>query len=257
MRRAAFAATVAGVMASAAAWAQQVSPCRCALSAQSQCEANCPYPCTGNPPRCDTSIDSGGGYQCPFSQCSPLVLDLNGDGIHTTTLAEAVSFDLTGDGHPERLAWTNPRTEEAFLWTDLDANGRVDDGRELFGQGTRLHDGRTAAHGFEALTQYDSPLLGGNGDGLISTGDRVWNRLRLWVDADHDGICAPAESGPVAEYGLVEIALTYTVDETTDQSGNMHRYRGTYRRWLRGHGRPQQKTLTMNDVFFSAQPAQR
>lgn len=221
---------------------------------QEACEANCPYPCTGTPPVCDTSIDTGGGYQCPFSQCSPLVLDLNGDGIHTTGVEDPVSFDLTGDGVPERLAWTDPATEEAFLWLDLHPNGRVDDGSELFGHGTLLENGRNATDGFEALAQYDRALLGGNGDGRISAADRVWHRLRLWVDSNHDGVCTAAESDPIAAYGVVEIPLTYTVHEEVDPSGNVHRLRGSYVRVVRGDGRPRLQRFVLHDVFFRSLP---
>ncbi|HEX6099977.1 MAG TPA: matrixin family metalloprotease [Thermoanaerobaculia bacterium] len=220
----------------------------------SRCEMNCPLPCTGNPPVCDTTIDTGGGYQCSFSQCSPLILDLNGDGIHTTSTDDPVSFDLTGDGVPERLGWTNPATEEAFLWLDLDRNGRVDDGRELFGHGTVLENGLRAQDGFEALSQYDQVSLGGNRDGKLSKEDRVWDRLRLWVDADQDGVCTPPETGPIAEYGVLDIALTYSVHETVDPSGNVHRLRSSYGRWIRGDGRPVVARFALHDVFFQSLP---
>ncbi|HEX6099490.1 MAG TPA: hypothetical protein VF432_24465 [Thermoanaerobaculia bacterium] len=221
---------------------------------QQACEANCPYPCTGSPPVCDTTIDTGGGYQCSFSQCSPLVLDLNGDGIHTTSVEQPVSFDLTGDGVPEHLGWTDPETDEAFLWLDLHPNGRVDDGSELFGHGTVLEDGRLASDGFEALARYDRTSSGGNGDGWISAADRVWNRLRLWVDADHDGVCVGPESGPIAAYGVVAIPLTYTVHEEVDPSGNVHRLRGSYLRMERGNGLPRLRQFVLHDVFFRSLP---
>lgn len=221
---------------------------------QRTCELNCPYPCSGSPPVFNTTIDSGGGWQCPWSQCSPLVLDLNGDGIHTTGVSEPVAFDLTGDGVAEWLGWTDPGTEEAFLWLDLHPNGRVDDGSELFGQGTILESGRAAADGFEALAQYDALSLGGNGDGRISAGDRVWSRLRLWVDTDHDGVCVAAEIGPIAQYGVVEVPLTYTVHEEVDRSGNVHRLRGSYQRIMRSNGRPRLERFALHDVFFRALP---
>jgi hypothetical protein len=242
-----------GVNAQECAWVAQYWTTE-AEQQQQSCELNCPYPCIGTPPLCDTSIDTGGGYQCPFSQCSPLILDLNGDGIHTTSATEPVSFDLTGDGVPELLGWTDPVTEEAFLWIDLHANGRVDDGSELFGQGTILQNGLRALDGFEALAQYDKPSLGGNGDGRISTADGTWRRLRLWVDTNHDGVCTASESGPIAEFGVVEIPLTYVVHEEADPSGNVHRLRGSYTRLVRGNGPPRLGRFVMHDVFFRSLP---
>lgn len=79
---------------------------------------------------------------------SPLVLDLNGDGVQTTDLFAPVSFDLDGDGEAERVAWTYGSSEEGFLWIDLNRSSVVESGRELFGQGTVLPSGETAKDGF-------------------------------------------------------------------------------------------------------------
>ncbi|HEX6095081.1 MAG TPA: hypothetical protein VF432_02065 [Thermoanaerobaculia bacterium] len=241
-----------------------VSTTQCALAGdnwetpaeqeQQSCDASCPIPCSGSPLTCDTSPDPYGGWTCPWSQCSPLVLDLNGDGIHTTPVTDPVSFDITGDGIPERMGWTDPATDEGFLWMDLTPNGCVDDGSELFGIGTRLTDGSRARDGFEALAQYDRESLGGNDDGSISAADDVWNRLRLWVDINHDGVCDARESGPIAQYGVVAIPLAYTVHEEVDGSGNVHRLRGSYSRYIRGGTRPRIIWLQMHDVFFQALP---
>ncbi|HEY4640995.1 MAG TPA: hypothetical protein VII75_06595, partial [Thermoanaerobaculia bacterium] len=70
--------------------------------------------------------------------CSPLVLDLAGDGIATSGSDDAVSFDLTGDGVPETITWLARGSDDAFLWIDLDKNHRVDSGRELLGVSTLL-----------------------------------------------------------------------------------------------------------------------
>jgi len=225
-----------------------------AEDAQEACDLNCPYPCSGTPLACNTTIDTGGGHQCPYWNCSPLVLDLNGDGIHTTPVTEPVSFDITGDGVAERMGWTDPRTEEAFLWLDLTPSGCVDNGSELFGIGTKLADGTRASHGFEALAQYDDARLGGNEDGAVSAADRVWNRLRLWIDTNHDGVCDATESGPIARYGVVEIGLNYTIHEDIDESGNVHRLRSFYTRFVRGHGKPRIDSFQINDVFFRSLP---
>lgn len=214
------------------------------------CDASCPVPCTGSPLQCPSGgADDGEGTGCtPWYDCSPLVLDLNGDGIHTTSVQDSVSFDLTGDGVIDRIAWTNPTTEEAFLWLDVNHNGRADDGTELFGIGTVLSDGRRARHGFEALAQYDQPANGGNGDGTITTADRIWNRLRLWVDSNHDGRCEPSESGPVERYGLASLELRYMVNYEPDENGNIHGLRSTYDARIRGDHASVSRSL--HDVFF-------
>jgi hypothetical protein len=184
--------------------------------------------------------------QCDSSCNSPLVLDLNGDGISTTSLSDPVQFDLDADGSAETLAWTHPATEEGFLWRDLDPNGVVDDGRELFGVGTRLPDGRRAADGFEALRVYDATSHGGDGDGRITSRDGIWSKLRLWIDRNHDGVSQHTEVAPIHRYGITALELTYVVQTGADANGNEHRFAGTY--GVRDGSTD--AVFEMTDVFF-------
>ena len=187
-----------------------------------------PAPAPVPPPPSSTG---GGEGPCPSESCSPLILDINGDGIHTTTLENGVDFDLTGDGIPDRTAWTNPKTEEGILYFDLNHNHTVDGGRELFGDATRLPSGIRARHAFEALDVYDSPEHGGNDDGRIDQSDRVWGKLRIWVDRNHDGICGRDEDSPLAAAGVVEISLAYTtapLADAIDAQGNYHLQQGLF-----------------------------
>jgi hypothetical protein len=103
---------------------------------------------------------------------SPLVLDLNGDGMHFTTPAQGVAFDLLADGQLLQSAWLAPKDPDAFLVLDRNGNGRIDDGSELFGHSTghaRFEDG------FAALRTLDE-----NGDGRVDAKDPDFRKLRLW-----------------------------------------------------------------------------
>ena len=185
---------------------------------------------------------------CPTS---PLVLDLNGDGIQTTDLFAPVSFDLNGDGVPERTAWTCGWTEEGFLWLDLNWNGTVDGGRELFGQGTLLPSGETAANGFEALRVYDGRSYGGNADGVISEDDLIWNHLRLWVDRNHDGISQRQEITPLRPFDIVAIGLDFSRVSEVDGNGNLHPLQSTYLKRLKGSRLGSRLVpYAVHDVFF-------
>jgi len=192
------------------------------------------------------------GQICDIEGCmSPLLLDLNGDGIHTTSAADPVAFDLDGDGVREACGWTDPKTEEAFLFLDLHPDHRVENGRELFGTGTRMPDGGLAKNGFEALAVYDLPANGGNGDGRISREDAIWGRLRLWIDRDHDGVTDPAnEVLSLDEAGVQSIDLNYSTSWAPDINLNDHRYRSMFTRQNRGDGPPAQQTLAVHDVLF-------
>jgi hypothetical protein len=164
----------------------------------------------------------------------PLVLDLNGDGIHTTGTSDPVWFDLDGDGHKERITWTDGATAEGFLWIDLHHDGRIDDGSELFGIGTLMPDGTRAKNGFEALAVYDLPENGGNGDGVLDENDGVWNQLRIWVDANHDGISQGGEVASLHAYGIVRIPLRPVKTRIVDPAGNTHRLQALYVRKVEG-----------------------
>jgi hypothetical protein len=96
----------------------------------------------------------------------PLVLDLAGNGFRTSGLERGVRFDLDGDGRPDQISV--PTGDDALLALDRNGNGRIDDGRELFG------DQHGAANGFAELARHDD-----NGDGRIDAQDAIFHRLSL------------------------------------------------------------------------------
>ena len=169
-----------------------------------------------------------------MGQWEPLVLDLNGDGVNTTGVDDAVWFDLDGDGVKDRITWTNANTMEGFLWVNLEGKNRVDNGTELFGIGTVLPDGTKAKDGFQALAVYDERAHGGNGDGMIDSHDAVWNKLRVWIDANHNGSCEPGEVYPIHKFGVEAISLSAIRTNFVDSHGNAHSLKGHYWRHVGG-----------------------
>ena len=139
----------------------------------------------------------------------PLILDLNGTGFVTTLNKDGVHFDLNCDGFAERINWT---TENGLLALDLNGNGMIDDGGEVFGDSTLLFDGSRAKNGFEALAQYDL-----NKDGIIDENDEIYEILKVWVDADASGESEEGELKSLKELGIKAINLNYeAVNEKTD-----------------------------------------
>ena len=67
---------------------------------------------------------------------SPIILDLNGDGVTTVNVDEGVYFDHGGDRFAEKTGWVS--SEDALLTWDRNGNGIIDDGGELFGDNTEL-----------------------------------------------------------------------------------------------------------------------
>ncbi|MDF0585064.1 calcium-binding protein, partial [Bradyrhizobium yuanmingense] len=123
----------------------------------------------------------------------PIVLDLNGDGIQLSALSGSqVHFDFVGDGFKERTGWVS--SADGILAIDLNANGVVDNGLELFGSSTQ--------DGFAVLEKADS-----NGDGVINAQDADFGKLKVWRDLNQNGASDAGELQSLAEAGIASISL--------------------------------------------------
>jgi hypothetical protein len=159
--------------------------------------------------------------------CTPLLIDLDRRGFRLTGLEAPVAFDLDADGEMEMVSWTHANSGDAFLVWDRNGNGVVDDGIELFGNETpqpTLVEG-APLNGYAALYGLDVPWMGGNADGRLSAEDERFDVLRLWIDANHDGISQAGELHTLDEYGIVALAYDYKTSRRRDRHGNEFRYR--------------------------------
>jgi hypothetical protein len=79
----------------------------------------------------------------PFNQAGqavcPLILDLDGNGVQVTNLADGVYFDHDGNGFLERTAWVGGN--DGLLVWDKNNDGEITTGNELFGDRTLMTNG--------------------------------------------------------------------------------------------------------------------
>jgi len=143
---------------------------------------------------CDYAVKNGAGVT--GAACTvhlgwlwtPLVLDLDDAGANSTMLdlrgigETRTAFDFAVNGKkPLASGWIGPKA--GLLAVDINHNGIIDDGAELFGEATRLGDSGTRAQdGYQALAQYDI-----NHDGAIDAKDPIFQSLVVWVDPRQDG----------------------------------------------------------------------
>ena len=141
----------------------------------------------------------------------PLVLDLTGRGLLTTSLdGSSVHFELNNDFFSERTGWIGAGA--GLLALDKNGNSRIDDVTELFGSYT--------GSGLGDLAQYDL-----NADGKIDSADAVFSKLRVWQDANGDGVTDAGELQSLSQLGIASISLNgQAVNGVTPQGTEIRTY---------------------------------
>ena len=99
--------------------------------------------------------------------CDPLVINLNTNVA--TVSDQKFFFDLDGDGKEEAIS--RLCEDSGYLALDLNGDGKINDGSELFG--TKSGDG------FADLAKYDE-----DGNGWIDENDSVWDKLKIWIQKE-------------------------------------------------------------------------
>jgi Ca2+-binding RTX toxin-like protein len=174
-------------------------------------------------PEVNTLFTAARGWMPPPGD--PLVLDLDGDGIETVGInpAAPILFDHNADGIKTGTGWI--KSDDGLLVLDINGNGVIDTGRELFGDNTLLPGGQTALNGYQALAQHDS-----NQDGQINTADAIYSQLRIWRDLNQDGTSQAGELTSLASLGIASIGVAGSASNTNLGNGNSLIASGSYTR---------------------------
>ncbi len=169
---------------------------------------------------------------------TPLILDLNGNGVSTASIEQGVQFDIFGIDRAVNTGWVTGG--DGLLVMDRNHDGSINGGRELFGEGTTMANGQKAENGYMALAEMDT-----NGDGSISSADADFADLLVWVDTDSDGISQTSELHTLSSLNITQLDLN-AQSSTNWDNGNLIGLTSSYTTSDgEGHG--------MADVWFATE----
>ena len=152
----------------------------------------------------------GGEPQRPMKD--PLVINFDGAGVELADTQFA--FDIDADGQTENIAFVSGGS--GFLAFDRNADGRINDGTELFGA--------TSGNGFIDLALYDQ-----DGNQWIDEGDAIFSKLQVWRrDGNgNDALVGLSQSGVGALY-LGHVASPFSVRTAANQTLGQVRSSGVF-----------------------------
>jgi hypothetical protein len=128
---------------------------------------------------------------------SPIILDLDGDGVEMLSIKKAkAAFDMNGDGVTDDTGWAGKG--DGFLVIDRNNDGKITDASEL----SFAAENKDARSDLEALAALDN-----NNDGVLNKDDARFAELKVWVDANGNGVTDAGELKTLAEHGITEIGL--------------------------------------------------
>ena len=143
----------------------------------------------------------------------PLVINLD------TNIAQVSDqkfyFDLDCDGKEEQIS--SLQAGSGFLALDLNGDGKINDGSELFG--TKSGDG------FSDLAKYDA-----DGNGWIDEADPIWDKLLIWTKDENgkDQLYHLSERG-VGAIGLGRVGTQFSLNSAkTNETNAMIRKTGIF-----------------------------
>ena len=138
----------------------------------------------------------GGGGGCPNCQIPPIILDLTGDGLQITPVAQSDIVTRDANGNILRTSWVGPTN--GILAFDRNGDGKINNTADI----SFVQDKAGATTDLEGLAGRDS-----NADGVLDAKDEFFSKLVVWIDANQDGRAKKSEVKTLAELGIISISL--------------------------------------------------
>lgn len=153
----------------------------------------------------------------------PLIIDLDGNGIKNLAAAvsHAVMFDDNANGIRNAMGWVD--ANDGILVRDINHDGKINNGQEIFGDAYQLKNGALAKNGYEALAEFDS-----NQDGKVDANDADFAELRIWRDANSNGITDDGELLTLEAAGVKALNLEHTAVNEKLEGNNTLVQKGSY-----------------------------
>ncbi|MBI3228859.1 MAG: cadherin repeat domain-containing protein [Burkholderiales bacterium] len=156
------------------------------------------------------SISDKAGAVTNLSAFAPLVLDLDGKGIHLSAASVSRStMDVNDDGVRDFTGWV--AKGNGLLAFDGSNNGKVDNIAELSFQ-AYSKGGNSSLEGF--ATVFDS-----NHDGVFDAKDALWKQVGVWSDNNQNGQNDAGEFSSLDAIGISAIKLK-GVAQNSSSNGN-------------------------------------
>lgn len=199
------------------------------------------YILNGPNPGYGTGGDGTGEGDTCDNRASPLAVQIEKkEQLSFTEVAQGVFFDIFGfRAFPSpfskvKIGWIK---EPNFMFlTRPNSQGKVNGIQELFGDNTKGPDGLYSSNGFKALAKFDGTSGDGKRlvnipDGYIDKDDAIFNELRLWKDANLDGISQDSELFSLSQFNIDFLDLNYDPHFfERDAIGNEIRYKSVAKR---------------------------